>query len=59
MSSCNGDGYCLEQCGCICFDDEEHEISSETCRCGHRDHIKSIGGKEEFDLYCKHKCDHD
>ena len=59
MSSCNGNGHCLEQCMCICFDDEEYEISSETCRCGHREHTKIIGGKTEWDLYCKHKCDHD
>lgn len=30
-------------CCCFCYDDEEHNIPSEICRCGHREHWNSIG----------------
>jgi hypothetical protein len=56
MSSCTGNGDCLKQCFCICFDDEECEIESEVCSCGHRDHPKLIGGNTGCDIYCQSDC---
>jgi hypothetical protein len=58
MNACNGDGFCLHQCCCVCFDDEEHEVPSEVCACGHRSHTKQIGGNTELDLYCQESCPH-
>jgi hypothetical protein len=57
MSSCPGDGQCLRQCCCGCFD-EETDVPLEVCTCGHRHHEKVIGGSEEFDIYCKPNCPH-
>jgi len=57
MSNCSGRGECIQQCCCICFDDEEYEIPSKICSCGHREHEKHIGGSTEFDIYCKGECD--
>lgn len=56
MSSCRGRGDCIKQCGCICYDDEECEIISEICKCGHRYHDKMIGGNSDCQLYCKDTC---
>lgn len=58
MSSCSGNGGCLPQCFCECFDDEDCEIPSSVCSCGHRDHPKLIGGTTEYDVYCKSECSH-
>ena len=58
MSSCSGWGSCIQQCCCTCFEDEECEVPSEVCTCGHRDHPKIIGGPTECDLYCKNECPH-
>lgn len=52
MDNCKGDGSCLEQCNCECYDivdsdsDEDIVISHEICTCGHREH----GG------YCPSNC---
>lgn len=51
--TCSGDGECLIQCGCSCYD-EERDIPLTECTCGHRAHIRFIGGNEEFDVYCRH-----
>ena len=56
MSSCKGRGDCIQQCGCICFEDEDCDIYSEVCNCGHRNHTKLIGGDTECDIYCKKEC---
>jgi hypothetical protein len=53
---CNGYGYCILQCVCSCYDDEESEIPSENCICGHREHPKLIGGDTCFNVYCKEEC---
>ena len=37
MSLCNGDGECLIQCDCECFNEETEEYN-ELCVCGHREH---------------------
>lgn len=58
MSSCNGRGDCIQQCGCGCYDDEECNITSEICTCRHRNHTKLIGGDSECDIYCKSECLH-
>lgn len=58
MSSCEGRGDCIQQCCCICFDDEEGDIDSEFCSCGHRNHTKLIGGNGECQIYCKEECPH-
>jgi hypothetical protein len=58
MVSCNGDGSCIQQCCCICYEDEECDVPSEVCTCGHRSHIKIIGGNEETDMYCQKPCQH-
>lgn len=51
MLSCEGCGDCIQQCGCECYDDEECDIPSEVCNCGHRNHegYCSI-------TICPHKC---
>ena len=41
--SCSGDGTCLRQCGCECYDpedakDDEDVTLREVCTCGHREH---------------------
>ena len=46
MSSCEGRGDCIQQCSCECYDDEEYDIPSEVCSCGHRNH----------EGYCKTEC---
>ena len=56
MAECTGRGECFDQCCCICCDDEECEIPSEICSCGHREHKKFIGGDTECDIYCKEDC---
>ena len=56
MSSCIGRGSCIQQCSCICFDDEVYEVPSEICTCGHRNHKHLIGGTTEFDIYCQKEC---
>lgn len=40
MSNCIGDGQCLKQCSCECFDeiDETTDRWHEICTCGHREH---------------------
>jgi len=53
MSSCQGYGSCIQQCCCTCYEDEDHDIPSEICTCGHRNHTKLVGGKTECDMYCK------
>ena len=58
MSTCTGLGECLQQCGCGCFDDEDDKITSTVCSCGHRDHLKFIGGTTDCDIYCKSECPH-
>ena len=62
MSSCSGDGGCLKYCDCKCYDDEEMEVPSENCRCGHRehrdDHPKFYSGGEENDVFCREDCSH-
>lgn len=37
MSLCNGNGECLNQCVCECFN-YETEVYDEICVCGHREH---------------------
>lgn len=37
MSSCNGNGECLTQCECDCYNEEIDEYN-ELCVCGHREH---------------------
>ena len=37
MTSCNGNGECLMQCDCECFNKETDEYD-EICVCGHREH---------------------
>lgn len=34
---CEGDGMCLLQCECECYDEETYEYH-ENCTCGHREH---------------------
>ena len=58
-NNCTGNGACFDQCCCICYEDEECEIPSEVCTCGHRDHPKIIGGPTECDIYCREECSHD
>jgi hypothetical protein len=40
MTSCNGNGYCLIQCECICFDEEtkDYDVNDIECRCIHKYH---------------------
>lgn len=57
-NGCEGRGECLQQCSCGCYDDEEYEIPSAICTCGHRGHAKLIGGTTECDVYCKNDCPH-
>ena len=40
MQNCDGDGFCLKQCWCECFDeiDEDTDVYNEICTCGHREH---------------------
>lgn len=58
MSSCEGRGGCIQQCCCICYEDEEYEVPSEVCSCSHRDHTHLIGGMTESDIYCQKECLH-
>lgn len=58
MSSCTGNGDCLVQCLCECFNNEECEIPTAICTCGHENHQKFIGGSTIFDVYCKSDCPH-
>lgn len=37
MAICSGDGNCLLQCECECYDPTTY-IYDEICSCGHRDH---------------------
>jgi hypothetical protein len=37
MTTCNGNGECLEQCWCSCYNEETDEYD-EICTCGHREH---------------------
>lgn len=37
MTTCPGDGSCLLQCQCECYDEEKDEYL-ESCVCGHREH---------------------
>lgn len=59
MTFCSGRGECLLQCYCVCFDDEDDDIPSSICSCGHRHHQKLIGGSTEYNLYCKNDCPHE
>jgi hypothetical protein len=36
-SNCNGNGECLTQCECECYNEETDEYN-EICVCGHREH---------------------
>lgn len=56
MSTCNGRGSCIQQCCCICYEDEDQEIPSLECTCGHRDHTHLIGGPNDYDVYCQSEC---
>ena len=58
MSLCNGRGSCIQQCVCTCYEDEECEVPSEVCSCGHRNHTHLIGGKTDTDIYCQKECPH-
>ena len=58
MTSCKGRGDCIQQCICICFEDEDHDIPSEVCSCVHRNHTHLIGGTTECDIYCQTECLH-
>ena len=53
MESCNGRGSCIQQCSFSCYEDEDCEVPSEVCSCGHRNHTYLIGGTTECDVYCK------
>jgi hypothetical protein len=57
MANCNGKGECLNQCVCICYD-EENDIPLDICECGHRAHISLIGGPSDMDRYCHIECPH-
>lgn len=46
MSNCSGNGECLEQCWCECYDEETDEYY-EICSCIHKNHI---------DGYCPSSC---
>lgn len=48
MSDCNG--QCFHQCCCICFEDEDCEVPSVECVCGHREHTNLVEG------YCQDEC---
>ncbi len=54
MNSCNGRGFCFQQCGCYCYNDDD--TPSEICTCGHRNHTTIIGGNTDCDIYCKRDC---
>lgn len=54
MTDCKGDGSCFEQCCCICFEDDECEVPSELCTCGHREHANNLLEGE----YCQYECPH-
>jgi hypothetical protein len=56
MNLCEGSGYCFQQCGCTCYEDDDFEIPSEICICGHRNHVHYIGGNSESNIYCKRDC---
>lgn len=56
MSSCEGRGYCLKQCGCDCYEDEVNDIHSEVCICGHKNHNTIVGGDSPCQIYCKDDC---
>jgi hypothetical protein len=56
--SCSGNGECITQCICTCVN-EETGIPLEICNCGHRNHIKIIGGPNECDVYCRINCSYD
>ena len=58
MSHCEGRGDCIQQCYCGCYEDEENDILSEFCSCGHRNHTKLIGEDSEHQIYCKTDCLH-
>ena len=57
MSTCQGLGECIQQCVCSCYDDDECEIPSATCICGHRNH-KKLNGGEAGQKYWKSECSH-
>jgi hypothetical protein len=60
MSKCEGRGECFQQCACGCYDDEEYEIPSVVCTCGHRNHIEMLGStnSDETNKYCREECPH-
>jgi hypothetical protein len=58
MSFCSGNSLCLFQCMCTCFDDEECNIPSILCNCGHREHVRLIGGEGFLHQYCNSGCPH-
>lgn len=58
MSSCNGRGECLQQCCCTCYEDDECNIPSLNCTCGHREHLILHGGPDAEDQYCQRECPH-
>lgn len=57
MLSCKGRGNCIQQCACICYD-EESDILSKICSCGHRNHTTFNGGESACQIYCKKYCLH-
>ena len=56
--SCSGRGECITQCCCSCYDDEDCDILSEICTCGHRNHVQMTGGITECDIYCRVSCEY-
>jgi hypothetical protein len=58
MVICKGLGDCIKQCYCVCYDDEDEEIPSKECICGHRHHAKLYGGILRTDIYCKQECEY-
>lgn len=57
-SPCSGDGFCIHQCCCTCYEDEvyDYDISSEVCTCGHRNHTHLIDGTQESAIFCQIQC---
>jgi len=47
MSSCKGDGECLQQCDC-----------DDTCNCEQRHNTTMIGGNQEWEIYHRKECLH-
>ena len=52
MVDCTGDGTCIQQCSCECYDeiDETTDKIHEVCTCGHREHNGNCPNN------CLHNC---